>query len=263
MEKQLEELISLNEERVLITGAASGIGRATAMLFAQAGADLILIDVNKDGLRDVKKKAEENGVEVLVFYLDLSDKKKIDEFWEEIREIPSILINNAGIYPFQDYLKVDEEALKKVMDINLNSIFWMTQHFIQNRMDSGGIIVNVSSIETILPFKENLIPYSMSKAGIISLTRSVARDYGKDGFRANVILPGAIKTEGTRKLIKKAVQKMQLELVKVNYLFNQRICLRRWGSPEEAARVILFLASGLSSYVQGAVIPVDGGFLSS
>jgi 3-oxoacyl-[acyl-carrier protein] reductase len=149
------------------------------------------------------------------------------------------------------------------MDINLNSVFWMCQNFIKRRGKQGGIIINISSIEAILPFKEDLVQYSISKSGVIALTRSLARDYGRKGFRANVILPGAIKTPGTRGLAKDAIVNLRLDLMKTGYDFQQRLALGRWGNPDEVAKVALFLASDLASYVQGAMIPVDGGFLSS
>jgi 3-oxoacyl-[acyl-carrier protein] reductase len=253
------------EKRVLITGAASGIGRATAKLFYKAGVDLILIDQNNYELEKIKKEIDNYdkiASKVETYVVDLSKKEGIDKLWEDMGNMPDILVNNVGIYPFQDYLKIKEEDLKKVLDVNLNSMFWMCQNFIR-RKKRNGIIVNLSSIEAIMPFKEDTIPYSISKAGVISLTRSIARDYGKKGFRANVVLPGAIRTEGTNNLIKKTIQNLDFKLVNVGYLFNKRLAMGRWGKPEEVAKVILFLSSDLASYVQGAMIPVDGGFLSS
>jgi NAD(P)-dependent dehydrogenase (short-subunit alcohol dehydrogenase family) len=256
-------LVSLKGKLVVITGAGSGIGKETAKIFSKAGADLILIDFNKESLEKNKKEFLQSGVKTENHVIDLAKKEQIDAFWKNLKVQPDILVNNAGIYPFQDYLKVDEKMLQKVMDVNLNSMFWMCQNFIKQKKKKGGIIVNLASIEAILPFKEDLIPYCISKSGVISLTRSIARDYGRKGFKANVILPGAIKTPGTDSLVKTALQKMQLKLMKVGYLFNQRLPLGRWGSPEEVAKAILFLSSDMASYVQGAVIPVDGGFLSA
>lgn len=251
------------EKRVLITGAASGIGRATAKLFYLAGATLTLVDQNTYELRETKREIDRFAIET--YTVDLSKKQEIDRLWDDLDEtkyVPDILVNNAGIYPFQNYLKVEEKDLKKILDVNLNSMFWMCQNFIK-RKKRDGIIVNVSSIEAIMPFKEDVVAYGMSKAGVISLTRSIARDYGRKGFRSNVVLPGAIRTEGTNSLIKKTIQKMDFKLVNVGYLFNKRLAMGRWGKPEEVAKVILFLSSDLASYVQGAMIPVDGGFLSS
>lgn len=252
--------ISLEGKRALITGSASGIGKATAILFAKCGAELILIDKDESGLQELKKILK--NVKIKTYTFDLSVKDEIDEFWKKLEELPDILINNAGIYPFQDFLEVDKKSLEYITDVNLNSMFWMCQNFIR-RKKKKGIIVNISSIEAILPFKEDLIPYSISKAGVISLTRSIARDFGKKEFRANVILPGAIKTKGTQNLAKKAISHLSFNLIKTGRNFNQRLPLGKWGQPEDVAKVILFLSSDLAAYVQGAVIPVDGGFLSN
>ncbi len=135
--------------------------------------------------------------------------------------------------------------------------------FYQKKREKGGVIVNISSIEGVVPFKEDLAHYSISKSGVIALTRSLARDYGKKGFRVNGVLPGAIKTPGTKILIKNAILKLQLNLVRTLMDFNSRLTIGRWGDADEIAKVVLFLSSDLASYVHGAIIPVDGGFLSA
>ena len=261
---ELSKLISLEGKKTLISGAGSGIGRAIAKRFAEAGSDLVLIDIDERGLCETRDTMQKFTSRVSVCKLDLSKKAQIDSLWEDFNdEIPDILINNAGIYPFKNYLELDEDELKKTMDVNLNSIFWMCQNFIKKRINKGGIIVNLSSIEAILPFKEDLAHYSVSKAGVLALTRSLARDYGRHNFRINTILPGAIKTPGTDNLVKMAISKMKVKLIKTGYDFQNRLALGRWGNPDEVAKVALFLCSDLASYVQGAMLPVDGGFLSS
>lgn len=260
----LIEAVSFIDKTVLITGASSGIGRAIAERFAEAGAKLLLLDLDENGLKETVSILD-SGCDVSCYSLDLSSKAEIDNFWDKIstKGLPDIIVNNVGIYPIKDYLKVDEEYLKKTLDINMNSVFWMCQKFIQKRGKVGGIIVNTSSIEAILPFKQDLVHYTMGKAGVIALTRSLARDYGGLGFRANVILPGAIKTPGTKKLIREAILKVKLNLIKTGYDFNQRLANKKWGDPDDVAKAVVFLSSDLASYVQGAVLPIDGGFLSS
>ena len=261
---ELSKLISLEGKKTLISGAGSGIGRAIAKRFAEAGSDLILLDIDERGLCQTRDTIQKFTSRVSICKLDLSKKAQIDSLWEDFNdEIPDILINNAGIYPFKNYLELDEDELKKTMDVNLNSIFWMCQNFIKKRIKKGGIIVNLSSIEAILPFKGDLAHYSVSKAGVLALTRSLARDYGRNNFRINTILPGAIKTPGTDNLVKLAISRMKVKLIKTGYDFQNRLALGRWGNPDEVAKVALFLCSDLASYVQGAMLPVDGGFLSS
>jgi 3-oxoacyl-[acyl-carrier protein] reductase len=259
--KPLTKLISLENRRALITGSASGIGEAIAFRFAEAGADLELVDLNIEGLKKVKDKLSAFPVEVGIHRVDLAQKEEISSLWDELGDI-DILVNNAGTYPEKDFLEIDEEFLKTVTDVNLNQVLWMSQRFISRRKGKGGNIINVASIEALLPFKEHLSHYSMAKAGVIALTRGLARDYGKDGFRANVIVPGGIITPGTMDMAKE-VYKLRFDLVKTGLDFRSRLPLRRAGDPDEVARIALVLASELSSYVTGALIPVDGGFLSA
>jgi len=259
----LAELISLEGKRALITGSAVGIGKAMAYRFAEAGADLELVDINRRGLEAVKRELLQFKSEVNIHKIDLSQKEEVDSLWEELKgKELGILINNAGIYPFRDFLKVDEAFFNKVMDINLKSALLMCQHMIRRRLRKGGVIINIGSIEAILPFAENLVPYDISKAGVIALTRALAKKYGKNGFRINVIIPGGISTPGTR-AVAKEITKFKMGLLKTGLEFKMRLPLNRGGRPDEVACMALVLASDLSSYVHGALIPVDGGFLSA
>jgi 3-oxoacyl-[acyl-carrier protein] reductase len=264
----LTEAISLKGQCAVITGASSGIGRAISSRFAEAGANLMLLDINKEGLNNTISGFMDRGGIYTPYTTDLSQKNEINSFWKNInsaepRIIPDILINNVGIYPEQDFLKVTEDGLKKVVDLNLNSTFWMCQDFIKLRGKKGGVIVNISSVEALLPFKEDMVPYSVSKAGVLALTRALARDYGRKGFRVNAVIPGAIRTPGTGSMMLKAITNFRLDLVKTGYIFQQRLANGRWGNPDEVAKMVLTLSSNLASYVQGAAVPVDGGFLSS
>lgn len=257
------DLLRMKGRRVLITGAAAGIGKALAHRFAEAGADLILLDINEAGLA---RAAEDLGAacKVTTHVVDLSDRARIDAFWGQPDvSIPDTLINNAGAYRMRDFFEIDAHYLDATLALNLESALWMCQRFIARRKKAGGVIVNISSVEAIVPFRDDLIPYGMSKAGILALTRSLAHAFGRQGFRVNALLPGAIKTPGTEQLRKAAVQRLNVDLMKTGYEFGARLSLGRWGLPDEVATVALFLASDLASYVQGAAIPVDGGFLSS
>lgn len=254
--------ISLKGKTVLVTGASSGIGRATVKAFAESGAKVLLVDIDLQGMIDTVKSLEHPAKHETI-HINLGKKEEIDTLWDILSVYPDVLVNNAGVYPTQDYLKVTEQEYQRTVDINMNSMFWMCQQFIKRRQKLGGTIVNIASIEAVLPFKKDLIPYCMSKSAVISLTRSIARDYGRKKFRANVILPGAIKTPGTMSQVWKGLLNFRIDLMRVADIFQSRLALGRWGTPEEVAQVIVFLASEQASYVQGAVVPVDGGFLSS
>jgi len=261
--KPLSELISLKGKSALITGAAAGIGKAIAYRLAEAGANLELADINNKGLTIAQKELSQFSSEVNIHKVDVSRREEIDALWEKLsgRE-PDILINNAGIFPFKNFLEVDVAFLTKVMDINLNSTLWMCQHMIKRRLKRGGVIINTSSIEAIMPFANDLVPYNISKIGVIALSRALAKEYGKNGFRINVILPGGIVTPGT-KGVAKEISKFKIGLLKLGLEFKWRLPSNRGGQPDEVARIALVLASDLSSYVHGALIPVDGGFLSA
>jgi len=236
----LNDLISLKGKHALITGAAAGIGKAIAHRFADAGATLSLVDIDGDKLAKTESELVDLGAHVSSHIADLSDKSAIDELW-------------VNIYPFEQFLDVEEALYRQVMATNLDSVFWMCQHMIAKRKKQGGVIINIGSIEAMVAFKEELAHYSISKAGVTAL---------KHGFRVNAILPGGIVTPGTKRVARK-VLKLKLDLLKTGVEFMQRLPAGRMGQPDEVARIALVLASDLASYVHGAAIPVDGGFLSA
>ncbi len=261
---RIHELISLKGKSAIVTGAASGIGRATALRLAEAGASLYLLDIDYDGLSKVRDEALNYDVKTELFKVDLSKKEEIDNLWNLIKgREPSILVNNAGIYIFRDFIDVDEAFLDNIMKVNLYSMFWMCQNMVKSRDKKGGIIVNVSSIESILPFAKDLIHYDISKIGVLALTRALAREYSRMGFRINAVVPGGIETESVKKLKEKTLLRLEISRVATGLQFMSRLPIGRFGHPDEVARVILFLVSELSSYITGAVVVVDGGFTST
>lgn len=259
----LAELISLKGKRALITGAAGGIGKAIACRYAEAGAEVLLVDIDAAALRATGIELAAAGYPVGTEVVDLSDKGQIDALWGRlVGKEPDILVNNAGVYPFKHFLDVDEALFRQVMEINLFSVNWMCQHMISRRGKAGGVIINLGSIEAVLPFKEDLAHYSVSKAGVIALTRALAKEYARHGFRVNALLPGGIITPGTKSAAKQ-VLRGRPDLIATGIDFSRRLPIRRVGRPDEVARMALVLASDLAAYVHGAAIPVDGGFLAA
>ncbi len=259
----LSELLSLQNKTALITGSASGIGEAIAYRFAEAGASLELVDINEASLSEVKENLKQFNVEIGIHKIDLSKKEEIDSLWAGLAgKEPDVLVNNAGIYPSKCFLNVEDAFLQKVLDVNLKSVFWMCQHMIKGRSKKGGVIINMGSIEAIMPLKEELCHYDVSKAGVMALSRALASEYGKRGFRINVLVPGGVWTQGTKD-VAKDVLKFKPSLVKTGIEYGLRTPLGRMGAPDEIARMALVLATGFSSFVNGALIVVDGGFLSA
>lgn len=259
----LATMMDFSGKRVLVTGAASGIGKAIAYRFAQAGAHLELVDMDAKALASVSAELAQFGKSVHSHTLDLGDTERRYQLWADLAErLPDILVNNAGIYPLKKFTSVDVEFYARVMDVNLNAVFWMCQEMITRRAAQGGVIINIASIEAVIPFKEDMAHYSISKAGVIALTRALAKEYARHGFRVNAIIPGGIVTEGTTNVAKR-VFKFDIGLVKSGIEFMQRLPAGRAGQPDEVARMALVLASDLAAYVHGAAIPVDGGFLAA
>lgn len=257
------DLVSLRGHRALITGAAAGIGRAVAYRLAEAGAALHLVDVDEAGLTATVREIAGFEGEVHTHRVDLARKDEIERLWDGLSAAtPDVLVNNAGIYPLQPFLETDEEALRRSTAVNVDAVFWMCRRMIHDRAGRGGVIVNVGSIEAVLPFKTGLTAYSAGKAAVIALSRSLAREYGRRGFRVNVVVPGGIVTPGTRHTAQEVLHG-HLDVVTAGIDFTRRLPLGRLGTPDEVARVVLVLCSGLASYVEGAVVAVDGGFLSA
>ena len=261
--KPLTELVSLRGKTALITGAASGIGKSMAYRFAEAGADLELVDINEEKMKACCYELSKFKVKLSSYNVDLCKKVAIEQLWAKLEgKEPDILVNNAGIYPMKGFLELDEAFVKNVMDINLNSALWMCQGMIKARLKRGGVIINVASVEAVLPFKEDLVPYGLSKIGVIMLTRSLAAEYGRHGFRINALVPGGVLTPGTKSLAKE-VLKLNIGIIQSGLEYRQRLPMGRLGKPDEIARMALVLACDLSSYVHGTLIAVDGGFLSA
>lgn len=258
------QLLAMDGRRILITGAAAGIGRAMALRFAEAGAHLDLVDRDEAGLAALADELACGSRQIRTRVVDLTDRNAITALWEGISaDPPDTLINNAGSYPMRDYEEVDRAFLEKTLQVNLESALWMSQEFIKARKRKGGVIINVSSVEALIPLRDDLIPYGVAKAGVLALTRGLAHAYGRDGFRVNALVPGAIRTPGTNRLRGAAMRGLDVDLIKTGIQFGARLAMGRWGQADEVARVALFLASDLASYVHGAMIPVDGGFLAS
>jgi len=259
----LDQLVSLDGKCALITGAAAGIGKAIAARCAEAGARLTLVDVDADALATTVCGLTELGAAVESYVVDVSDEDAVGRLWAKISGFePDILVNNVGVYPFKRFSEVDGALYDHVMRTNLSSTLWMCRQMISKRRDQGGIILNIGSTDGIRPTADELAHYSISKAGVIALTQNLAKAHAKHGFRINVIVPGAIAPAGAKAAARKMVEG-GVTAVKIGTEYVRRVPLGRLGRSDEVARMALVLVSDLASYVNGAVIPVDGGFLAA
>jgi 3-oxoacyl-[acyl-carrier protein] reductase len=251
-QEQWMELIQ--DKVVIVTGAAAGIGAGVAKLFAEGGAHVFLADLDGPGVTQVAATLQSEGGSAFGFEANAGSRdamaRVVEDAMTRFGRI-DVLINNAGIYPRQPFLEMTEEQWDGMQDINLKSVFHCTKlalpHMVRQK---SGAIVNISSV-TFFTGLQNLTHYIASKGAIIGLTRALAREIGEHNVRVNCITPGAIETEGERKLMSKE------EGDKVMALQS----LKRRITPLDVARVCLFLATELSDSMTGQTLNVDGGWI--
>jgi 3-oxoacyl-[acyl-carrier protein] reductase len=244
----------LEGKTAIITGAARGIGRAVAVTFAKHGANVAFTDMAiDDNVKSLEKELADLGVKGKGYASDASNfensQEVVTQILEDFEKI-DILVNNAGITRDTLLMRMTEDQWDLVLNVNLKSAFNLTKAIIGPMMkQKSGSIVNMSSIVGV-GGNAGQANYSASKAGMIGLTKSTAKELGSRNIRCNAIAPGFIITEMTGALPEKVVKE-----------WEQSIPMKRGGSAEEVANTALFLASDLSSYVSGQVIQVTGAML--
>ena len=237
----------------LITGSSRGIGAAIALRLAKDGFDIALNDLNEGMFEnnDIAEKIREFGVKCEIFLADVSDYSQCEEMVGSVREKfggLDVLVNNAGITKDGLMVRMSEEQYDKVIAVNQKSVFNMMKLAGKIMMKQrSGRIINMASVAGLYG-NPGQINYSASKAAVIGMTKTVAKELGSRGVGVNAVAPGFIKTPMTDKLTEE--QK--------NAVLNL-IAMKRYGLPEEIAGVVSFLASEDSSYVTGQVIEISGG----
>ncbi|MBO9499570.1 MAG: SDR family oxidoreductase [Novosphingobium sp.] len=246
----------LRGRTALITGAASGIGRAAALRFAQAGAALCLVDRAFDGARDAAATAAAEGVRTLAIEADVTDPAGIAAAVERADQTLGgldILLHSAGVGIERSFLDTSPEEWRRLIDIDLSGTFHTCQAAARAMQPRGyGRIVTIASTAGIRG-GTGRAAYGAAKAGVIGLTRVMAVELAPHGITANCLAPGAIETE--------LVARMHSAETRVVY--RGGIPMDRYGTPEEVAEAALFLASDGARYVTGEVLAVDGGFLAA
>jgi 3-oxoacyl-[acyl-carrier protein] reductase len=240
----------LQDQVALISGGLNGLGRETAHIFAKEGAKVAVCDLAADGSELVASIQAAGGV---CHYIpaDVSDFAQVQRMVAQVIEkfgTIDILINNAGITRDATLLKMTEEQWQQVIAVNLSGVFHCTKavapHMVQK---AKGRIINASSVVGLFG-NFGQTNYSASKAGVIAMTKTWARELGPKGIRVNAVAPGFIATDMVRKMPEKVLQ-----------LMMARTPLRRMGEPRDVANAYLFLASNEADYINGAVLSVDGG----
>jgi 3-oxoacyl-[acyl-carrier protein] reductase len=245
---------SLKGKVVIVTGAAAGIGAGVAKLFCEYGAHVFLADLDGEGVRKTAADLQSAGGSAFPFEANAGSRDAmavvVDDAIKRFGRI-DVLINNAGIYPRHPFLEMTEEQWDTMQNINLKSVFHCTKlvmpHMVKQR---SGAVVNIASV-TFFTGLKHLTHYISTKGAIIGFSRGLAREMGEHNVRINCVTPGAIETEGERKLLTS----------KDTDAFMAQQSLKRRITPLDVARVCLFLSTELSDAMTGQTLNVDGGWI--
>ena len=245
--------MELQNKLALITGGAQGIGKTISEELVQNGAHVVLGDVNLEGAQATAEAINNNGGSASAVKIDVSNPAEVKQVFDSIlkdKKPIDIMINNAGITRDGLMIRMKEADWDRVLNINLKGTFLCSQQAAKQMMkQKSGVIVNIASIVGVMG-NFGQANYSASKAGVIGLTKTLAREVASRGIRVNAVAPGFIDTEMTR-VLDESVRQSLIE----------QIPLAKLGLPEDVARCVAFLVSDRSSYITGQVINVNGGML--
>lgn len=247
------------EKSTVITGAASGIGRATANLFAEHGANVVIADVDVEGGEETVEEIKSNGGTASFIETDVANaddvQKMIEKAVEEYGGL-DVLFNNAGIDgPHTEIANYDNDGFDDVVDVNLKGVFYGLKYGVQAMLeDGGGSIISVSSIGGVNAV-EGYCGYGATKAGVSLMTKTAAIEYATDDIRANAVAPGLVNTAMVQNIIEENPE-MEEEFLGFEPMEG-------FSDPREIANAVLFLSSEMASRMTGVTLPVEGGYLAS
>jgi 2-deoxy-D-gluconate 3-dehydrogenase len=258
----LAALLDLGGRTALVTGGAMGIGRAVAVRLAQAGADVVVADADGVAADQVATELADQGHTALAVQVDVSSQAQVEHLVERTtawRPGIDILVNDAGIFPTVPVLDMDIEQFRRVIDVNLTGVY-LCSSLVARQMVAqghGGRIINITSVDALHPSSVGLAHYDASKHGVWGFTKNLALELAPHRIWVNAIAPGGVHTPGTTAM----TSVPGIDPLEIAARFEARIPMGRMGEPDEIAKVALFLASDMASYMTGSQVVVDGGVL--
>lgn len=255
MDKTIENLFNLNGKVAIVTGTSRGLGKAMAIALAKAGANIVGVGVSD--MSETKEEIQKIGRQFLEIKADLTNTKSVDKIVSEtVKKFGGIdiLVNNSGTIRREDAINYKEKDWDDILNLNLKTLFFLSQKVAKQFMkqETGGKIINIASM---LSFQGGIkVPaYTASKSGVMGLTKALANEWAKYNINVNAIAPGYMATDNTKQI--REDEKRSQEIL-------DRIPSGRWGTPEDLAGAVVFLASKASDYVNGHTLAVDGGWLA-
>jgi 2-deoxy-D-gluconate 3-dehydrogenase len=248
----LTDILRLDGKTAIVTGGAKGIGRGIAERLVEAGAGVVIVDIDQEAGSATGRDIGADFIRADMTSED--DLRELVRLTVERHGAVDILVNNAGIYPFRPALEMTAAEWDRVQAINLRGLFILSREFANAAGEQGGAIVNIGSIDSFHPSGVGLAAYDASKGGVLMFTRSFALEVASRGIRVNMIAPGGIQTEGVAATQGGASDDLIAQ-------FLSRVPMGRWGEPDDIATMVLVLVTPLSAYMTGTAVIVDGGRL--
>ena len=266
--KPLQELINLSGKAAIVTGGGKGIGQGISYRLAEAGAKVLIADLDLSAAQKVAQDLKAKGWISNAMQVDVSDEDSIKAMilaCQQQFEGLDVLVNNAGIYPPAPVAEMTEEQFEKVMHVNLRSVFLATKYAaeVMKQQGRGGQIINITSIDAIHPSMIGLAHYDASKHGVWGFTKNSALELAPHKIWVNAVAPGGIQTPGVEAMQSQQTPPQSADSKQMAEAFLSKIPMHRLGEPDEIGKVVLFLASDMASYMTGEQIVVDGGALLS
>jgi 2-deoxy-D-gluconate 3-dehydrogenase len=264
--KPIAELMRLDGKAAIVTGGAKGIGYGISYRLAEAGASVLVADIDTAAAEKAAAELTAKGWSSTAVAADVSseaDVKAMIDKCQELFDSVDILVNNAGIYPSRPIAQMDEADFEKVMHVNLRSVFLTTRHVSEamKAAGNGGKIINITSIDALHPSMIGLAHYDASKHGVWGFTKNSALELAPHNIWVNAIAPGGVNTPGVEAMQKGQRLPAGTDPKQIIEAFLAQIPMRRMGEPDDIGKVALFLASDMASYMTGSQIVVDGGVL--